>query len=85
MAIEAKAGISIGDRYLNEILQWAKTGTAQLLLNTPTVLASMLEWAFIIPLFVYFFMQDQGRFKKAFLKIVPNIIFERFYGLVHQF
>ena len=62
-----------------------KDKTTDILLKIPTYLGNVLEWVFLVPLFVFFMLKDGNRFKGAFLKIIPNSIFERIYYLSHQF
>lgn len=61
------------------------SGLKELLLSIPNYVASFLEWSFIIPLFLFFFLKDGRKFKRNFFKIVPNDFFEKTYYLFHQF
>ncbi len=80
-----RTGIEIGDKFVDDGIRLAKKSTASFLLNAPTILASVVEWIFLVPLFVFFLLKDGIKFKRLVLKLVPNSIFERFYFLSHQF
>lgn len=77
--------IEIGDKALIEGVGYAKDITKKALLNIPKFLASLVEWVFIVPLFLFFFLKDSKKFKGLVLRITPNVIFERFYYLFFQF
>ncbi|WP_127715645.1 AI-2E family transporter [Halobacteriovorax sp. HLS] len=83
--IEAKTGYKVGNEFLIDTLKYSKDTTTDILLKVPQILGSVLEWVFLVPLFVFFMLKDGGKFKSKFLKIVPNSIFERVYYLSHQF
>lgn len=83
--IEDKTGYIVGDEILIDTLKYGKDSTGNLLLKVPKYVGNFLEWIFLVPLFVFFMLKDGKSFKKNFLKIVPNSIFERVYYLSHQF
>lgn len=83
--IEEKTGYVVGDEILNNSLSYGQKATTEILLQVPKYLGSVIEWIFLVPLFVFFILKDGKNFKNSFLKIVPNSIFERFYYLSHQF
>jgi putative permease len=83
--VKDKTGIEIGDKFVDDGIGIAKKSTTSLLLNAPTILASVVEWIFLVPLFVFFLLKDGVVFKRLVLRLVPNSIFERFYFLSHQF
>ena len=83
--VKEKTSFELGDKYLYQGLEWVRSKTTRILLNLPTLLASVIEWVFLIPLVVFFLLKDGSIFKKGILKLTPNRIFERFYFLSHQF
>lgn len=83
--IEERTGFEIGDKYIYDFVDYTKKSTTDYLLTIPKILASVLEWTFLVPLFVFFFLKDGITFKRMVLKSTPNSIFERFYYLSAQF
>lgn len=83
--IEKRTGYIVGNEFLIDSLKYSKDTTGDILLKIPKILGSVLEWFFLVPLFVFFMLKDGKTFKAKFLKIVPNSIFERVYYLSHQF
>lgn len=83
--IKDRTGFEIGDKLIYDFLDYGKKTTTQYVLTIPKYLASILEWFFLVPLFVFFFLKDGNAFKRLVLKATPNSIFERFYYLSHQF
>lgn len=83
--IKEKTGYTIEDKYVVDGFNYVRTTTASFLLNLPKTLANLIEWIFVVPLFVFFMLKDGHRIKSLILKITPNSIFERFYFLSHQF
>jgi len=76
--IKKKTGFKIGDKHLYDVLSYGKSITTKVLLGIPKMLASFLEWIFIVPLFFFFLLRDGRKMKSMFLSLVPNKIFERF-------
>jgi len=83
--IKDRTGIEIGDKFVDDGIKIAKKSTTSFILNAPAILASVVEWIFLVPLFVFFLLKDGEKFKRLVLRLVPNSIFERFYFLSHQF
>ncbi|WP_417336937.1 AI-2E family transporter [Halobacteriovorax marinus] len=83
--IEEKTGYVVGNEILDNSLDYGQKATTEILLQVPKYLGSIIEWIFLVPLFVFFILKDGKEFKSNFLKIVPNSMFERFYYLSHQF
>lgn len=83
--IEEKTGYVVGNDLLDNSIEYGQKATTDILLQVPKYLGSVIEWIFLVPLFVFFILKDGKNFKVNFLKIVPNSIFERFYYLSHQF
>ncbi len=83
--IEKRTGYVVGNDLLDNSISYGQKATTEILLQIPKYLGSIIEWIFLVPLFVFFILKDGKSFKSNFLKIVPNSIFERFYYLSHQF
>lgn len=83
--IRDKFGYELKDDIVFDGLEVAKTGTTNILLTLPKIVASILEWIFLVPLVIFFLLRDGDHLKRMLLKITPNNIFERTYYLGHQF
>ncbi|MBT3584164.1 MAG: AI-2E family transporter [Halobacteriovoraceae bacterium] len=83
--IKKISGYEIGDQYIGDGISWVRQTTTNILLNIPKIVGSVLEWFFLVPLFIFFMLKDGHALKRTVLKLVPNSIFERFYYLSHQF
>ena len=83
--IKDRMGIDIGQQFFDDMIGFAHIGTKSFLMKVPNILASLLEYIFLIPLFIFFILKDASTFKKMCLKLIPNPIFERTYYLYHQF
>lgn len=83
--VEERTGFKIGDQYITEGLTWIRGTSGRILLVVPKILASVIEWVFILPLFFFFMLKDNRKLKKIILGMTPNSIFERFYSLSYQF
>lgn len=83
--VKEKTGYELSDEFVNKAIDYSRLSITNFLLSLPTHLASVLEWIFIVPLFVFFLLRDGRRFKAIVLKIAPNILFERIYYLFSQF
>lgn len=83
--VKTRTGFEIGTKFLGDALNYGKMGTKVILLNVPNIVASIIEWIFLVPLFLFFFLKDASRFKCVILELTPNVIFERFYYLFYQF
>ena len=70
---------------VDKIIEIIQENTKSVFVYLPYIVTSLLEWGFIIPLFLFFIIRDGRRLRFAFLKLVPNSIVERFYFLFHQF
>jgi putative permease len=80
-----RTGYEINEKYLNEGVGFAKKWIGTAVLQLPQYIATLLEWAFLVPLFLFFMLVDGSSFKRLILRLVPNSIFERFYNLTYQF
>ncbi len=85
LKIKESTGYDIGDKVLDDSLTHFKNGTRDLILQLPNYLASLLEWVFLVPLFLFFMIKDGRSMKFILMRITPNGIFERFYYLFSQF
>ena len=83
--IKEKVGYELQDSMVFDGLEMAKTGTTNILLSLPKIVASILEWIFLVPLVVFFLLRDGDVLKRMILRITPNSIFERTYSVGHQF
>lgn len=84
LLVQNKFAITIEDIYFQDTMAKIKSFSAKLLWNLPSFLANTLEWAFLVPLFLFFLMKDSTSFTRLLLKITPNSIFERFYHILHE-
>lgn len=55
------------------------------LIWVPKLMGNLLEWSLLVPLFCWFLLNEAGKLKNGFLRIIPNPWFERCYMLLHQF
>ena len=85
LKVKERTGYEISDKFASDAIDYSRRTVTNFLLSLPTLLASLLEWIFIVPLFVFFFLKDGKRFKRIFLKVAPNYLFERIYYLSSQF
>lgn len=84
-AVLGRTGFDMGDRMVHDTLTYLSTNSKEVALRLPGYLASFLEWLFVTPLFLFFFLTEGRTFKFMTLRLVPNSIFERSYQLFHQF
>lgn len=85
LAVRERTGFDMGDRLIQDSLIYLSAYFKSIALNLPGYLASFLEWLFVTPLFLFFFLTEGRTFKYMTLRLVPNSIFERSYHLFHQF
>ncbi len=83
--IEDSTGFAIETDYLSDGVSFIEEGISTALLSAPNILASTLEWVFIIPLFLFFMLKDLPDFKRKLLSLIPNTYFEKVYNLSYQF
>jgi len=83
--IKSKTTFDIGEKLITDGIELSKKSSKIFLLKIPTLIASILEWIFLIPLFLFFFLKDGRNFKFLVLKMCPNSIFERLYNLIFKF
>lgn len=70
---------------VDKLVEFGQMSTKSALIYLPAFVTSLLEWGFIIPLFLFFILRDGRKVRFQFLKLVPNNIVERTYFLFHQF
>jgi putative permease len=70
---------------VDRLIEIGQDSTKSIFVYLPKIVTSLLEWGFIIPLFLFFILKDERNLRFEVLKIVPNIIVERAYYLYHQF
>jgi putative permease len=83
--IETRFNYEIKVNPIDNLMEFGQSSTKTIVVYLPYILTSLLEWGFIIPLFLFFLLKDGRRIRFNFLKIVPNSIVERTYFLFHQF
>lgn len=83
--VETRFNYEIEVNPVDKLVEFGQMSTKSILTYLPIVVTSLLEWGFIIPLFLFFILRDGRKVRYQFLKIVPNNIVERTYFLFHQF
>ncbi len=83
--VQEKTGFELEDSYITDGFSYVKNGMSSFLVAVPNLLSRALEWVFVIPLFVFFLLKDFGTFRKKFIGLAPNSVFEKFYIISHQF
>lgn len=78
-------GIRLNVEPVSYIVGKLEAHGSDLLAQVPNYLSLFLEWMLLVPLFLYFFFIESGRFRTKFLESVPNPIFEKSYVLFSQF
>ena len=70
---------------VDKLVEFGQESSKAVLSYLPKILASTLEWSFIIPLFLFFILKDGRNLRFQFLRIVPNNLVEKTYFLFHEF
>ena len=83
--VKNKLGIDLPQKLIDDSILYFNGALKAFIFSVPNVLATFLEWLLLIPLFLFFLLRDGASIKRNFLKLVPNVIFERAYYLVSQF
>ncbi|MDD4974493.1 MAG: AI-2E family transporter [Bacteriovorax sp.] len=83
--VKLKTGHEIGDAYVYQGLQELQSWSTAFVVRIPNYLANLMEWIFLVPFFTFFIIRDSDSFKKTLLSFTPNMIFERFYYVMHVF
>ncbi len=85
MMVKERSGFDRGDRAVQDALIYITENSKNMALKLPGYFASLLEWVFVTPIFLFFFLTEGRTFKFLLLRLVPNSIFERTYQFYHQF
>ncbi len=80
-----KTGIELKDHYVIDTFEFLKGQIKVGILYIPQLLALLFEWMILVPFFLFFFLRDSRMMRNLLLSIAPNVIFERFYFLTHEF
>ncbi|MBT7608933.1 MAG: AI-2E family transporter [Bacteriovoracaceae bacterium] len=83
--VKKRTNYELKESYAVEAIDTTREALTSFLIYIPKFLTSLLEWVFLIPLFVFFLLKDGDALKHMILQLTPNSIFERFYYLTHQF
>lgn len=83
--IKNKTGYQLADGYVFQGLNQLETWARESIVKLPNFLATLVEWIFLVPFFTFFLIKDSDSFKKTLLSFTPNVIFERFYYVMHVF
>ncbi len=70
---------------IDYIFQSVETFGTVILTKIPDYISLILEWFFLVPIFLYFFFRESQNFNKWLLQGIPNIIFEKTYVMFSQF
>lgn len=70
---------------VDKVVEIGQDTTKSVFVYLPKIIASLLEWSLIIPLFLFFILKDERKVRFLMMKIVPNNIVEKAYYLYHQF
>lgn len=70
---------------IDEMIDYGKSFTKNVILQIPRFFTSFFEWTFIIPIFLFFIIKDGKAIRYTFMKMVPNPWVEKTYYLYHQF
>lgn len=83
--IKEKTGYDISSKYISQLIDHGQDATKQFFLSVPGILAGLLEWYFLIPIFFIFMLKDGRKLRKLILAIAPNSIFEQYYRFSYRF
>lgn len=83
--VKMKTGHEIGDAYVYQGLTELQDWSAGFVVRIPNYIANIMEWIFLVPFFTFFIIRDSESFKRTLLSFTPNVIFERFYYVIHVF
>ena len=83
--IKHKTGHEIDDAYVYQWLGSLQTWSTSFVVRIPNYIANLMEWIFLVPFFTFFIIRDSDSFRKTLLSFTPNMIFERFYYVMHVF
>jgi len=83
--VKERFNYEIATNPVDKLIEFGQSSTRNIFIYLPSLLGSLLEWGFMIPLFLFFILKDGRRLRQNFLKITPNSIVERAYYLFYQF
>jgi putative permease len=83
--VKANTGLDLEEKYLYSLIGNSKDWVTNIILNIPSILGMLLEWVFIIPLFLFFLLKDGKVYRRLLLRLTPNTLFERAYYVTYQF
>ena len=78
-------GIEMKPTLVSQLAQKIQSKSEIFIMKIPGLLSTLLEWAILLPLFLYFFFSESHRTKEKLLSYIPNNYFEKTYVLFHQF
>ena len=85
MEVQERFNYTIDSNPVDSLLEFGQESTKAVFVALPNYVASVLEWGFLIPLFLFFILKDERWFRFKMLKLIPNAMVERTYYLYHQF
>jgi len=80
-----KTGIELKDHYVVNSFEFIEKKIRIGILQLPKFIANFFEWMILVPFFLFFFLRDSRMLQELLLGLTPNVIFERFYFLTHEF
>ena len=83
--IKERFSYEIETNPVDKLVEYGQSSTKAVLVYLPFFITSLLEWGFLIPLFIFFILKDGKRIRSKFITIIPNSFVERVYYLFHQF
>ncbi len=83
--VKDRVGLEIEGNLIDHVITLVKNSSKSILLSVPKILASFLEWIFLVPLLLFFILLEGRKFKDVIFLLIPNRLFERTYYLAHQF
>lgn len=83
--VKTRFNYEIDTNPVDKLVEFGQENTRSIFVYLPVLVTSLLEWGFVIPLFLFFLLKDGRKLRFQFLKIVPNSIVEQTYYLFHQF
>ena len=83
--VENKTKFKVDPKVFDTAVEKVKSQVSALFLGLPKLLASLLEWVFLVPLVLFFLLRDGRSFRYKWLSITPNSFFEKAYFLIYHF
>ena len=82
---EHKVGMKLSNNVIDDAIFNVQDGFKSMIFKVPKYVASILEWIFLVPIFLFFLMKEGTKLRRSILQFVPNQFFERVYYLYSQF